>query len=117
MLQPQTPAKDDARDAHVDRGYIPARALLLPMAGEYRGVHVEGDPPQRADLTKKPTINGRLYRLVACHVEAFEQSHDRLVTCGLRPIEQASQGAIKAHRLGMGKATGTTPDGHDPLFD
>lgn len=87
------------------------------MAGEYRGVHVECDPPQRADLTKKPAVDGRLYRLIARHVEPFEQSHDCLVTCGLRPIEQTGQGAVKAHRLGMGKATGAAPDGHDPLFD
>ena len=95
----------------------PCRAFLFPMAGEHRGVHVEGNPLERADLRKKPAIDGFLYRLIACHVEPFEQSHDGLVSRRLRPTKQAGQGAVKAYRLGMGKATCTAPDGDDPLFN
>lgn len=93
------------------------RAFLVAMACNHRRVHIQSYPLQLFDLTEKPAIRLGLNSFVAQHIKAPEQAQNGLVSGGFGPAEQAGQGIVHAHHLGMSKPAASTPDRHDKLLD
>jgi hypothetical protein len=99
-------------------GVIAARGtLLFSVAGDDRGIDVQGHLLQCGDLAEEPAVGLGLHPFVGEPVEAGEQPHDGLVSGRPGPAEQAGERAVHAHRLGMHEPAGAAPDGDDELLD
>jgi hypothetical protein len=61
---------------------------LRTVAGDHRGIHIEGDAFQGIDLAEKPAVGFGLYPLVRDHVETAEQPQDSFMPGGPGPAEQ-----------------------------
>ena len=91
-------------------------ALLVAVAVDDGGVHVQGEPVD-AQALKQPAVDLPLHLLVPGHVKAVEQALDRFVSGHPRPAKQAAQCAIHAGDVGMREAVGIAPDADQKLLD